>query len=181
MALAQVNPTIGDFDGNRDLIIASARRAASAGAELACLPDLALTGAPLKDLAQRHAFIRQSGAALQRLAAELAETGLARLHVTLGHLDASAPGGTSVAVLTGGQVFGGGTPMHRQICGTGVHLCTAAGAAEAAEPAELRVIVDRLPFDGRDSHERHAQWAAVARRQGYTLAWSNLVGGPVHE
>jgi NAD+ synthetase len=50
IALAQINPTVGDFDGNRRLVLDALAAAESRGAALAIFPELALCGYPPKDL-----------------------------------------------------------------------------------------------------------------------------------
>jgi len=71
IALGQIDPTIGDFEGNLRLIDEAARRARSAGADLLLLPELALCGYPPRDLLEREAFLAASDAALATLAASV--------------------------------------------------------------------------------------------------------------
>jgi NAD+ synthase (glutamine-hydrolysing) len=68
VALGQINPTIGDFDGNRRLIAAAHAEAARRGADLLVVPELAICGYPPKDLLERPAFIDAARAALEALA-----------------------------------------------------------------------------------------------------------------
>ena len=51
LALAQVNPRVGDLDGNAELVLDACRRAAEAGADLVALPEMVLNGYPIEDLA----------------------------------------------------------------------------------------------------------------------------------
>ncbi|HVT07089.1 MAG TPA: NAD+ synthase [Polyangia bacterium] len=71
-ALAQVNPTIGDFDGNRRLILDAVAAAEARGAELVLFPELAICGYPPKDLLERPAFVEASRASLAALVTALA-------------------------------------------------------------------------------------------------------------
>ncbi|MEV5571230.1 NAD+ synthase [Spirillospora sp. NPDC052269] len=87
IALAQVNPTVGDLGGNADLVVAWARRARDAGAHLVAFPEMALTGYPVEDLALRSSFVDASREALERLARRLADEGLGDLPVVVGYLD----------------------------------------------------------------------------------------------
>jgi NAD+ synthase (glutamine-hydrolysing) len=87
IALAQVNPTVGDLDGNARLIVEWSRRAADAGAHLVAFPEMALTGYPVEDLALRKSFVEASQRALERLARRLADEGLGDLPVVTGYLD----------------------------------------------------------------------------------------------
>ena len=87
IALAQINPTVGDLAGNAALILDSARRAAGEGAHLLAVPEMALTGYPIEDLALRRSFIEAARAALDGLAVELDSQGLGELVVVVGYLD----------------------------------------------------------------------------------------------
>ena len=66
VALAQLNTTVGDFEGNSARILDAAARAQEAGADLVACPELAITGYPPEDLLIRAAFIDDAQAALGR-------------------------------------------------------------------------------------------------------------------
>src|SRR3954452_10882236 len=68
IALAQINPVVGDLAGNRDLILARLDEAKSAGADLALFPELAVTGYPPEDLLLRPGFVRAAEATLEEIA-----------------------------------------------------------------------------------------------------------------
>jgi NAD+ synthase (glutamine-hydrolysing) len=67
VALAQVNTTVGDLDGNVAKVLGYARRAAELGCDVAGFPELAVTGYPPEDLLLRRSFIADNLAALQRI------------------------------------------------------------------------------------------------------------------
>ena len=62
LALAQVNPTVGDLAGNAALVRQWTRRAADAGAQLVAFPEMMLTGYPVEDLVFRESFVAASRA-----------------------------------------------------------------------------------------------------------------------
>ncbi len=77
LALAQINTTVGDLDGNRDLILARLDESRAASAELVLFPELAVTGYPPEDLLLRPAFVRSARRSLDEIAA--ATTGISAL------------------------------------------------------------------------------------------------------
>jgi NAD+ synthase (glutamine-hydrolysing) len=68
LALAQINTTVGDLDGNRERIVRAIEEARDAGAELVLLPELAVTGYPPEDLLLRPGFIRAAERSLAEVA-----------------------------------------------------------------------------------------------------------------
>jgi NAD+ synthase (glutamine-hydrolysing) len=87
IALAQINPTVGDLAGNTALILGSAERAVREGAHLLAVPEMAVTGYPVEDLALHPSFVQAARAALDSLAVDLAQRGLGELVVVAGYLD----------------------------------------------------------------------------------------------
>lgn len=69
IALAQINPTVGDLGGNEIKILDAVAAAKSAGAELVVFPELAIPGYPPKDLLLKDKFIRDQVAVRDRVAA----------------------------------------------------------------------------------------------------------------
>ncbi len=68
IALAQINPTIGDFSGNTAKIIEFTRRAQQGGAELVLFPELAICGYPPADLLEKPEFVARCGEAICEIA-----------------------------------------------------------------------------------------------------------------
>jgi NAD+ synthase (glutamine-hydrolysing) len=106
VALAQVNPTVGDLAGNAALIKEGVATAAAQGAQIAIFPEMALTGYPVEDLALRPSFQQASRVALAQLATEIDPSIVA----IVGYLDqvvttdgAGKPQ-NKVAVISGGAV-----------------------------------------------------------------------------
>jgi NAD+ synthase (glutamine-hydrolysing) len=101
IALAQVNPTVGDLAANAALVRKNVGAAQSAGAHIVVFPEMVLTGYPVEDLALRPSFQSASQRAIKELAAQL--TG--EIVAIVGYLDQvnGAPQ-NMVAVISGGEI-----------------------------------------------------------------------------
>ncbi len=89
VALAQIDTTVGDLEGNAEAIVAWSKQAAAQGAQLIAFPEMALTGYPCEDLVLRSSFVTASRQAATRLAQRLdTEAGLGDVAVVFGGLDA---------------------------------------------------------------------------------------------
>ena len=71
VALAQINPTVGDLAGNAGLIADAVKSAQAAGANLIVFPEMIVTGYPVEDLALRPSFQAASIRAVQEIAASI--------------------------------------------------------------------------------------------------------------
>jgi NAD+ synthase (glutamine-hydrolysing) len=101
IALAQVNPTVGDLAGNADLVASWTADAAAQGAHLVVFPEMVLTGYPVEDLALRESFAEASKEALRTLAKRVDEN----VAVVVSYLDLDEVGPRdAAAVLHGGAV-----------------------------------------------------------------------------
>ena len=87
LALSQANPLVGDFAGNTEKIVAAARQAWEAGADLLLTGEMAISGYPIEDLAAQPSFLRAARAAVDALPARLVAEGLGDLVVIVGHPD----------------------------------------------------------------------------------------------
>ena len=92
LALAQVNPTVGDLSGNRHLCLEVARQAARAGANIVAFPEMVITGYPVEDLALRPSFQAASERELEHLASQLLDEGLGELVAVVGYLRGTSDG-----------------------------------------------------------------------------------------
>jgi NAD+ synthetase len=68
IALAQINPTVGDFTGNLEKIVAASRRAAALGAQLAVFSELVICGYPPADFLEKPSFLTRCRSAVDELA-----------------------------------------------------------------------------------------------------------------
>ena len=107
VALAQINPTIGDFRGNVNLMTGAARQASARGAAVVVFPELALTGYPPRDLVEKPSFLERSEQELTRLAQEIADLKLAAICGFVGRSEANVGKRAlnSAAVLEHGQIM----------------------------------------------------------------------------
>ena len=94
LALAQIDTTVGDLDGNRERILSGLADAKAAGADVVLFPELAITGYPPEDLLLRPSFVHAApperaealvshfSAALERVGVTVA-TGRFRSHMVV--------------------------------------------------------------------------------------------------
>jgi len=110
VALAQINPTLGEIAGNTALIKKYAQHARDAGAHLLLFPEMTVTGYPVEDLAYRQSLQRASRQAIENLARELADEGMGEIAVVVGFLDGPSEGGqrpvNAAALLHRGEAKG---------------------------------------------------------------------------
>lgn len=106
IALAQINTTVGDFEGNRALMCRAAQRAAASGADLVVFPELSLTGYPPRDLVEKPSFLERTEQHLHGLAGDTATLGLAIVCGFVGRAatDAGKRVTNSAAVIQRGQI-----------------------------------------------------------------------------
>lgn len=110
VALAQINPTLGEIAGNGALIKKYVQHARDAGAHLILFPEMTVTGYPVEDLAYRQSLQRASKLATENLARELESEGMGEIAVVVGFLDGPSEGGqrpvNAAALLHRGEVKG---------------------------------------------------------------------------
>ena len=107
VALAQINPTVGDFSGNQAKIIEISRKASAAGANLVVFPELAVCGYPPADLIEKPDFVDRSVNTLHEIATATADLPLALLcgYVGPAERDSGRPAVNRAALLQGGKVL----------------------------------------------------------------------------
>ena len=107
IALAQINPTVGDFSGNLDKIIVASRRAASQGARLTVFSELAICGYPPADFLEKPSFLARCRSAVDELAAATAELSTAVLAgvALAAEPDSGKPAVNAAVLLDGGRLL----------------------------------------------------------------------------
>lgn len=108
IAIAQINPTIGDLLLNAQKILEAAQQAASSGARLLLTPELSLCGYPPRDLLLNPSFVEAMGITLQNLAQDLPPNLAVLVGTVEQNLEAHISGGkslfNSMALLEDGKV-----------------------------------------------------------------------------
>ena len=104
IALAQINPTVGDSAGNTDKHLSFIDRAAEQGAELVVFPELSVIGYPPKDLLLKPAVIERCEQAVQRIAERCTDIAALVGYPTRNRKAEGRPLHNAVAVCAGGKV-----------------------------------------------------------------------------
>ena len=201
IALAQINPVVGDLAGNADLILEAVAQARAAGADLLLTPELALCGYPPEDLLLRPDFIARCEHECERI---LAHT--EGITVVLGHprqVGERCYNAASVMrdgvllavydkqVLPNYGVFDelryftpGQAPCVFEVAGVRVGLCICEDAWEEAPPraaraagAQLLVSIHASPFHVGKRDQRLAAMRRLVRDTGLPLVYCNAHGG----
>ncbi len=200
IALAQLNPTVGDIAGNTALLAAAYDEAHSA--DIIIAPELALTGYPPEDLILFPAFRKAAMAAAHELAKKTA-IGAAFLFGSIWEEDGKvynaallAEGGKIVhvqpktmlpnyGVFDEKRVFSaGGEPhvCHWRGAKLGILVCEDMwheGVADVLKKqgAEILLIINASPFEAEKRAQRQKVAASTTARTGLPLVYVNLVGG----
>jgi NAD+ synthase (glutamine-hydrolysing) len=207
IALAQINPTVGDIDGNSAKVAEWIDRAREAGAELAVFPELCIPGYPAEDLYLKRHFVEANRRAVEELA-----QGVEGMVALVGFAEPVAGGGdqrhahNSLAVLGGGAVravyrknrlpnyavfdeqryFVPGREPQTIDVGShrvGLTICEDVwtpgppASSEAEAGADLIANPSGSPYHRGKGREREAMLAERAGAYGVHFAFCNLVGG----
>ena len=119
LAIAQLDPTVGDLTGNAQQILAAAHNAATQGAHLLLTPELSLCGYPPRDLLLRPGFIQQMQTIVEQLAKDLPDGLTALVGLAQTNIDAGKKGQkplyNSMALLADGTIK---TVFHKRLLPT---------------------------------------------------------------
>jgi len=201
LVLAQINPTVGDLDGNRALILDRLAAAKAEGADVVVFPELAVTGYPPEDLLLRPGFIRAAERSLEQIA--LASRGVTLL-VGTPHLDRDLY--NACAVCSGGELralvkkrflpnygvfdeFRYFAPGHEIVLFEHGDALVGATVCEdmwqpgppatdlALAGAQLLINISASPFHVGKDREREEMFRTRARDNNAFVAFCNTVGG----
>ncbi len=201
IAMAQLNPTVGDLQGNTDLIRKAMDDARSWGADLVTFPEMAITGYPPEDLLLRPKFIEENARCLEEIAA--ASDGLT---LVVGYVDAKSDLYNAAAVVHNGRVVDtyhkiylpnyGVFDENRYFqqghrcpvyviggVGVGVTICediwyeAGPAALQAYSGAEVLVNISASPYHFKKGSFRQRVLATRASDNVAIVAYNNIVGG----
>jgi len=199
--MAQINPVVGDLEGNRKLIVQQIRSARRKGVQLLTFPELAVTGYPPKDLLLKPAFIQENLSCVRKIVPETRG-----ICVVLGFVDYSDDLYNAAAILHDGQWIGtqykiylpnydvfdenryfqAGTKsvlFKLDILLFGVNICEdiwfpgGPTMAMAQSSAEVVVNISASPFHAGKAGMRRQMLATRAKDNRIILLFNNLVGG----
>jgi NAD+ synthase (glutamine-hydrolysing) len=202
LAGAQINPVVGDIDGNADRILAAYADAVDRNAHLVVFPELTVTGYPPEDLVFKPSFLAASQAMMQRLAREIGETA-----AVFGFVEPTPAGPANAATLCAhGRVLGvyhkillpnygvfdeeryfvpgdelllasfGGVQVAVTIC-EDLWFPWGPMAAAAAAGAEVVVSLNASPYRLEKGDRLAPMLATRAADHGTHLFWVNQFGG----
>ena len=201
VALAQINPTVGDLVGNRALIASSIESAKKSSAHIVLFPEMIVTGYPVEDLALRPSFQIASKASLL----EIAKGVRGDIVAMVGYLDTSPAGApqNALAIISEGEVKARYVKRHLPNYGVfdefrnftagnqslvvrihGVDVAVAicediwhSLADIAARTPGLLVVPNGSPYERNKDDVRLALVQKRAKEVGAPLAYVNMTGG----
>jgi NAD+ synthase (glutamine-hydrolysing) len=201
VALAQINPTVGDLAGNAALISKYTEQAIAAAADVIVFPEMVLTGYPVEDLAMRASFRSASKEAMDQLASTLNPS----IVSVVGYLDQSPKGApqNKVAIVYGSKVVATYTKRHLPNYGVfdefrnfvpgdstlvirikgvdiGIAICEDIWhslADLAASTPGLVLVPNGSPYERNKDDVRLALVQKRAKEVGAPLAYVNMTGG----
>ncbi|HSM66303.1 MAG TPA: NAD+ synthase [Ilumatobacteraceae bacterium] len=204
VALAQLNPTVGDLDGNLAKLADAYDRAEAAGCDIVAFPELSTTGYPPEDLVLKPGFVADNLAALSKLASR---TG--RCAAIVGFVDQGRDLYNAAAICANGEILGryhkrllpnstvfdearyftpghDSDPLELYVIGgvkVGVSICEdiwspfGPVAEQAAAGAEISININASPFHAGKWAERERMLATRATDSHTAIVYVNQVGG----
>src|SRR6187431_640857 len=204
VALAQLNLTVGDLDGNASKITAAYDFAAAAGCDIVAFPELATTGYPPEDLVLKPGFVHDNKSALAKFASR---TG--RCVAVVGFVDSDRDLYNAAAVCANGEIVGtyrkrllpnntvfdearyftpgdASDPLELYVIGgvkVGISICEdiwspfGALSEQAAAGAELNININASPFSIGKGAVRERMLATRATDSHCAVVYVNQVGG----
>src|SRR5579863_89841 len=204
VALAQINVTVGDLEGNKQKILTAMQQASRAGAHIVCLPELALAGYPPEDLLLKPGFVDANLRALQEII-EASRT-FAGLTSAIGFVDRDHDIYNAAAIVHEGKLYGVYHKHYLPNYGVfdenryfqaghkaplflingvhvGVNICedvwypTGPMTMQAQAGAEVIININGSPYYAGKELFRQQMLATRAADNGVIVVYLNMVGG----
>ncbi|MBV9689480.1 MAG: NAD+ synthase [Ktedonobacteraceae bacterium] len=204
IALAQVNMTVGDLEGNAKIILAMMQQAHTAGAHIVCFPELALTGYPPEDLLLKPGFVNANLCKLDELVA--ASHTLRGLTAVIGFVDRKQDIYNAAAVVHEGSLVGVYHKHYLPNYGVfdenryfqvgqqapiflihgvhvGINICediwyaTGPMTSQAHAGAEVIININGSPYHAGKGQARAEMLSTRAYDNGLIVVYLNIVGG----
>jgi NAD+ synthase (glutamine-hydrolysing) len=201
LALAQINPTVGDLDGNAGKIIRFIEEARSLGADLVAFPEMAIPGYPAEDLLYKTSFIQDNINAMRRVVEASGD-----IAVVVGFVDADSDIYNASALAYRGELVGVYHKMYLptygvfdedryfkrgEVCpvfiingvGVGINICediwypVGPIAIQRDAGAQIIVNINASPYHAGKRFYRERMVATRAADNGVYVAYLNTVGG----
>ncbi len=203
IALAQINPTVGDLDGNRRKIIQAIKNARQQGADIVATPEMGITGYPPEDLLLKKYFVRDNARTLHSLISETKN-----IVAIVGFVDHDKKGQlyNAAAVMANKKlrgiyykqnlpnygvfdeqryfVKGSNNLIFKIGLGSfGVSICEdiwseqSPALEQAKAGASFLINISSSPYHAGKAQERQRMLSKLARQFRSTVAYVNLVGG----
>ncbi|MFT4246021.1 MAG: NAD+ synthase [Micrococcaceae bacterium] len=99
LGLAQVNPTVGDVEGNCTKILDYVAKAAKQDVDVLAFGEMTIPGYPVEDLGSHQSFVKASAEALEKLAKDIDKAGYGAMAIVVGYMDISKRKETNKATL----------------------------------------------------------------------------------
>ncbi|MBT4485053.1 MAG: NAD+ synthase [Candidatus Latescibacteria bacterium] len=202
LTIAQVNTTVGDFDGNVDLCLAAVNKAEASGSDLIVFPELAITGYPPEDLLLKPGFLRQCEKALDRFT-----EGVGEICAVIGFVDGTGPVYNAAAAVFDNKIhcvyhkmclpnygvfdekryFRPGSDPKSFMLGdvtVGLNICEDTWVTDgphcilsAEHGIDVLLNLSASPFHTGKLHERAEMLSKRSLNNKYAVVYVNLVGG----
>jgi NAD+ synthase (glutamine-hydrolysing) len=202
LALAQINPTVGDLEGNASLVMEYMDRARECGADVVAFPEMCLTGYPPEDLLLKPHFISRNRQEMERVVAH--SHGLTAI---VGFVDSNGNEIYNAAAIAHHGSLAG---IHRKVylpnygvfdeeryfkmgtespvfvvngIGIGINICediwypVGPGLAQSLSGAQLIIVINASPYNMGKLHFRERMICTRAADYEVFVAYLNAVGG----
>jgi len=201
IALAQINPVVGDLKGNEKKIVSSIKKAGRKKADVIAFPELTVTGYPPEDLLLKPHFIQDNRDVLHNVAAATED-----ITAVIGFVDRNDGIYNAAAIISNNKIIDVYHKKHLPNYGVfdeqryfragsvfpvynfaginiGVNICEdiwhkkSPAVAQAMNGARIIININASPYHTGKAFEREKMVSSLASRCGVIIAYVNMVGG----